>query len=89
MAVNPAKHENVNYQAALAYIGFLTSPQGQSMIDQCTANGSQLFFPNAIAEEPNFGQYVPQGYSAQRAQQLTKREKQYIYWVEQRVPPDY
>ena len=89
MAVNPAKHENVNYQAALAYIGFLTSPQGQSMIERYTANGSQLFFPNAIAEDPNFEQYVPQGYSAQQARTLTSREKQYLYWVEQQVPPDY
>lgn len=89
MAVNPAKYGDVNYQAAMAYIGFLTSLQGQSMIENYTANGSQLFFPNAIAEEPNFGQYVPQGYSAKEAQSLSKREKQYLYWVEQKVPADY
>jgi len=89
MAVNPAKYDDVNYQAAMAYIGFLTSPQGQSMIENYTANGSQLFFPNAISAEPNFGQYVPQGYSAQQAQSLSKQDKQFLYWVENNVPADY
>jgi tungstate transport system substrate-binding protein len=89
MAVNPAKYPDVNFQAAMAYIGFLTSPQGQSMIENYTANGSQLFFPNAISEEPAFGQYVPQGYSAQQAQLLSKRDKQYLYWVDQKVPANY
>jgi tungstate transport system substrate-binding protein len=49
MAVNPGKYEDVNYEAAMAYIGFLTSSNGQSMIENYTANGSQLFFPNAIS----------------------------------------
>jgi len=89
MAVNPAKYGDVNYQAAIAYIGFLTSPQGQSMIENYTANGSQLFFPNAIDEEPNFGQYVPQGYSAEQAQRLSRRDKQFLYWVENEVPTAY
>jgi len=89
MAVNPAKYGDVNYQAAMAYIGFLTGPRGQSMIENYTANGSQLFFPNAIAEEPNFGQYVPQGYSAQQAQQLSRRDKTFLYWVETQVPARY
>ncbi len=62
IAVNPAVHENVNYQAAMAYVGFLTSPQAQSMIADYTANGSQLFFPSALAEGPDFAQYVPEGY---------------------------
>jgi tungstate transport system substrate-binding protein len=89
MAVNPAKYDDVNYEAAMAYIGFLTSPQGQEMIANYTANGSQLFFPNAIAEEPNFGQYVPQGYSAEEAQSLSRRDKQYLHWVDTQVPADY
>lgn len=62
IAVDPARHPNVNYQAAMAYVGFLTSPQGQSMIGDYTANGQQLFFPNALAEAPDFAQYVPRGY---------------------------
>jgi len=89
MAVNPAKYDDVNYQAAVAYIGFLTSPEGQSMIENYTANGSQLFFPNAIAEEPDFQQYVPQGYSAAEAGRLSRADKRYLHWVETRVPADY
>ena len=89
MAVNPGKYSDVNYQAAMAYVGFLTSPQTQSMIENYTANGSQLFFPNAISEGPNFAQYVPQGYSAKQARQLSRLDKQYLYWVETRVPDTY
>jgi tungstate transport system substrate-binding protein len=89
IAVNPGKYSDVNYEAAMAYIGFLTSPRGQSMIENYTANGSQLFFPNAIAEEPNFGQYVPQGYSAEQAQHLSRADKQYLHWVDTQVPADY
>ncbi|MEF8756868.1 MAG: substrate-binding domain-containing protein [Halobacteriales archaeon] len=89
MAVNPGKYSDVNYEAAMAYVGFLTSPQGQSMIENYTANGSQLFFPNAVSEEPDFAQYVPRGYSAEAAGQLSPRDKQYLYWVETQVPDDY
>jgi tungstate transport system substrate-binding protein len=86
MAVNPAKYDDLNYGAAMAYIGFLTGPQGQSMIDGYTANGSQLFFPNAVAEDPDFAQYVPQGYSAGEAAALSRADKRYLHWVDQRVP---
>ena len=89
MAVNPAKYDDVNYQAAMAYIGFLTSPQGQQLISDYTATGSQLFFPNAIAEEPNFQQYVPQGYSAEEAATLSRHDKKYLHWVDSQVPADY
>jgi tungstate transport system substrate-binding protein len=87
--VNPAQYSNVNYQAAMAYAGFLTSPQGQTMIEEYTANGSQLFFPNALSEDPQFGQYVPQGYTAQQASSLSTRDKRYLHWVESQVPSDY
>lgn len=89
MAVNPARYPDVNYQAAMAYVGFLTGPKGQSMIANYTANGSQLFFPNAISEDPDFGQYVPQGYSAEEARRLSKRDERFLYWVETEVPADY
>ncbi len=89
VAVNPGKYADVNYQAAMAYVGFLTSPEGQSMIESYTANGSQLFFPNAISEEPNFEQYVPQGYTPEEAASLSKRDEQYLSWVENEVPADY
>ena len=48
IAVNPEKHEHVNYEAAMAYIGFLTGQTGQSMIGNYTAHGKTLFIPNAI-----------------------------------------
>jgi tungstate transport system substrate-binding protein len=86
MAVNPAKYADLNYGAAMAYIGFLTSPQGQSMVENYTANGSQLFFPNAVAEGPDFAQYVPQGYSADEAAALSRADRRYLHWVDQRVP---
>jgi tungstate transport system substrate-binding protein len=62
MAVNPAVHENVNYTLAMAYIGYITSPEGQERIEEYTANGEQLFFPEAVSEDPNFEQYVPEGW---------------------------
>jgi tungstate transport system substrate-binding protein len=62
IAVNPAVHDNVNYQLAMAYIGFVTSPQGQAIIEKYEANGEQLFFPRALSEDPDFQQYVPEGW---------------------------
>ncbi len=64
MAVNPAVHENVNYDLSMAYIGYITSPEGQERIAEYTANGEQLFFPEALSEDPDFEQYVPEGWSA-------------------------
>jgi tungstate transport system substrate-binding protein len=64
LAVNPGVHENVNYDLAMAYIGYVTSPGGQQVIENYTANGQQLFFPEAVSEDPNFQQYVPEGWSA-------------------------
>lgn len=62
IAVNPAKYPYRNYSLAMAYIGFVTSPEGQEIIKNYKMNGEQLFFPNALSEEPNFGQYVPADY---------------------------
>jgi len=59
-AINPAVHENVNYDLAMAYIGFITSLEGEKIIEEYTVEGEQLFFPEAIAAEPNFRQYVPE-----------------------------
>ncbi|ELZ18038.1 tungstate ABC transporter permease [Haloterrigena salina JCM 13891] len=64
VAVNPAVHDNVEYDLAMAYIGFITSPEGQDLIENYTANGEQLFYPESLSEEPNFQQYVPEGWSA-------------------------
>ncbi|WP_226481751.1 substrate-binding domain-containing protein [Natrinema amylolyticum] len=62
MAVNPERHSNVNYQLAMAYIGFLTSPEGQTVIGDYTDDGQQLFYPEALSADPNFQQYVPEGW---------------------------
>ncbi|MDY6764260.1 MAG: substrate-binding domain-containing protein [Halobacteria archaeon] len=87
--VNPAKHSNVNYELAMAYAGFLTSPEGQSIIDNYTANGSQLFFPNALSEDPNFQQYVPQGWSPREAENASMADLRFANWVEKHVPDDF
>lgn len=64
MAVNPAVHDNVNYDLAMAYIGYVTSPDAQELIANYESNGEQLFFPRAVSEDSNFQQYVPEGWSA-------------------------
>lgn len=60
MAVNPARFPNLNYALAMAYIGFLTSPEAQNLIQGFRIQGEPLFFPDALSETPNFGQYQPQ-----------------------------
>lgn len=62
VAVNPAVHD-VAYDLAMAYIGFLTSPAGQDSIESHTVDGEQLFYPEAMSAEPNFQQYVPEGWA--------------------------
>lgn len=62
IAVNPAKYTSVNYSMAIAYIGFVTSPRGQEIIENYEVRGEQLFFPNALSEEPNLAQYVPEDF---------------------------
>jgi tungstate transport system substrate-binding protein len=84
--VNPAVHDNVNYQAAMAYVGFLTSPAGQSAIESYTANGSQLFFPNALAGEPDFAQYVPTEYEGPS---MSMQDLRFRHWVDQQVPEGF
>lgn len=64
MAVNPAIHDNANYDLAMAYIGWITSSGVQESISEYEVNGEQLFFPEAVSEDPDFGQYVPEGWSS-------------------------
>ncbi|PSQ58831.1 MAG: molybdenum transporter [Halobacteriales archaeon SW_9_67_25] len=64
MAVNPGVHDNANYDLAMAYIGWITSPGAQSAIAGYRVDGEQLFFPEAVSEDPNFQQYVPEGWSS-------------------------
>ena len=67
MAVNPGVHDDANYDLAMAYIGWITSPSVQASISEYRVNGEQLFFPKAVAKDPNFGQYVPEGWSGDSA----------------------
>ena len=47
IAVNPKKHNHVNYAAAESLINWLTSEKGQHLIGEFKVNGEQLFIPNA------------------------------------------
>ncbi|NGM69947.1 molybdenum transporter [Natronolimnobius sp. AArcel1] len=60
VAVNPAVHDHVAYDLAMAYIGYITGPEGQDLIDGYTSDGEQLFFADALSEDSNFEQYVPE-----------------------------
>ncbi len=60
IAVNPAHHSDRDYELAMAYIGFLTSIEAQQMIDDFRIDDEPLFFADALNEQPNFEQYVPQ-----------------------------
>lgn len=46
--VNPAYHTHLNYQLAVALTGYLTSQQGQKIINSFMSQGEQLFYPSAI-----------------------------------------
>jgi tungstate transport system substrate-binding protein len=48
IAVNPEKHPEVNYMAAMQYIAWVTSVQGQKIIRDYAMKGQQLFTPDAI-----------------------------------------
>jgi tungstate transport system substrate-binding protein len=49
--INPAYHTHVNYQMAMAFVGYVTSQQGQNIINNYSRYGEQLFYPNAIQPE--------------------------------------
>jgi tungstate transport system substrate-binding protein len=46
MLVNPAKHPQVKKDLGMAFIDWVTSPEGQQAIAGYKINGQQLFFPN-------------------------------------------
>jgi tungstate transport system substrate-binding protein len=48
IAVNPQKHPEVNYMAAMQYIAWVTSVQGQKIVREYTMGGQQLFTPDAV-----------------------------------------
>ena len=47
IAVNPAKHADVNYEGASKLIKWLTSAEVQKMIGEFKIKGQQLFVPSA------------------------------------------
>lgn len=49
--INPAYHSHVNYQLAMALTGYLTSQQGQKIINNYQRYEEQLFYPSAIEAE--------------------------------------
>jgi len=48
MAVNPDKHPHVKYDLATKYINFVTSKQGQAIIDDFKMGGQPLFYPDVM-----------------------------------------
>lgn len=50
MAVNPAKYPDIHYNAAMAFVNFMTSDKGQKLIYQFGRQkyGKSLFIPDAI-----------------------------------------
>jgi tungstate transport system substrate-binding protein len=47
IAVNPEKHPHVKYEAAMEFIDYVVSPEGQKLIGDFKVNGEQLFYPDA------------------------------------------
>jgi tungstate transport system substrate-binding protein len=45
--VNPAKHKHVKQAEAVAFMDWLTSPEGQQAIADFKIEGQSLFYPNA------------------------------------------
>jgi tungstate transport system substrate-binding protein len=48
IAVNPQKYPRANYMAAMQYIAWVTSVEGQKVIRDYVLGGQQLFTPDAI-----------------------------------------
>jgi len=47
MAVSPEKHKGIQYDLAKKYIAFITSAEGQAIIEGFRKGGQQLFYPDA------------------------------------------
>lgn len=47
IAVNPKKYPDINYEGAMQFINWITSPEGQNLIAGFKVNGEQMFFPSA------------------------------------------
>ena len=51
IAVNPEKHPHVKYDAAMKFIEWLTSEEGQKIIAGFKKDGEVLFYPDAVTRE--------------------------------------
>jgi tungstate transport system substrate-binding protein len=49
IAVNPARHKDINYKGARQLIDWITSAEGQQKIAAFKPSGQQLFFPSAAS----------------------------------------
>lgn len=48
IAVNPGRYPDINYTGAMAFIAWITSPEGQALIGKYRVNNKQLFIPTAL-----------------------------------------
>jgi tungstate transport system substrate-binding protein len=57
ITVNPEKHPAVNLEGAMAFAGFITSPEGQSIIAEFGVDkfGEPFFFPDADKTDADLG----------------------------------
>lgn len=46
IAVNPKRHPGINYEGAMKFVDWMTSPEGQKAIGDYRFKGSQLFHPD-------------------------------------------
>jgi len=49
IALNPARHRHVKYLAAMAFIGWVTSVEGQKIINDFRKDNKRLFHPMAVS----------------------------------------
>lgn len=47
IAVNPAKYSNIHYNTAMAFVEYITSEEGQTIIKNYKKDGNLLFVPDA------------------------------------------
>ena len=52
LTTNPAKHPTAKYLAAMQFIAWMTSPEGQRQIASFKVDGKSLFIPTAVPQEP-------------------------------------
>ncbi|MEW5820017.1 MAG: substrate-binding domain-containing protein [Cyanobacteriota bacterium] len=51
IAVNPERYKNINFDGAKLFIDFITSDEGQTIINNFKIKGQQLFYPDAKQQE--------------------------------------